>query len=58
MKDCSSIKRDQTRSFLYNTLPAMCREGGGHDVKRRTVQENVSISCCTAKSCTAAELEL
>ena len=53
----------QTQSngiILYNTSPAMCikrvvvRKSG----RRRIVQQNVSISHCTAKSCTEAELEL
>ena len=52
----------QTRSnatILYNTLPAVCIE---KVVIRKSgqefVQQNVSVSYCTAMNCTEAELAL
>ena len=39
MKDCSSIKRDHP---LQHFTCDVYREGGGHEVRRRIVQPNVS----------------
>ena len=56
------LKFYPTRSnaiILYNTLLAVCIEkwwSGSH--RRRIVQPNVSVSCCTAKKCTEADLAL
>ena len=52
----------QTRSnaiILHNTSHAMCVENVVvRTVRRRIVQQSVSVSYCTTKNCTEAELEL
>ena len=40
---------------LGNTLPAICIESGKHEVRRRIVQQDVSVSKITAKSRTHAD---
>ena len=45
--------------IFYNTLLAMCIERVVvRKSRRRTVQQNGSVSCCTAKNCTETKLEL
>ena len=58
VKDCNSIGRDQTRSSFATFTCGVHREGGDQEVRRIIVQQNVSVSCCTAKNCTEAELTL
>ena len=50
-KDCSSIKHDPTQSsFATLYLRYASRESGIHEVRRRIVQQSVSVSKITAKS--------
>ena len=56
----TGLQFDQTRSnaiILYNICDVY-RESGCHEVRKGIVQQNVSISYCTARSCAEAELEL
>ena len=50
----NTIKRDHpSQRFTCDVH----RESGIHEVKRRIVQQNVSVSYCTAENCSEAELE-
>ena len=56
-QDCSvPAQLENTRK--HNCCNLRVAQSKSQEVKRRIVQQNVSVSHCTAKSCTEAELEL
>ena len=59
VKDWSSIQRDQTRSS-FTTLYLRCasKNGDQEATGEELYSQNVSVSCCTAKKCTEADLAL